>query len=295
MSEASNSQFPRTLAMTPLNDVMGMRVDGVDLSRSMDAETLGVIRAALGEHSLLLFRGQSELDPLAQIAFSEQLGELEKHVLSDFCLPGFPEIFVVSNIIENGRHIGAYNGSKTYHSDLAYLPEPSLGSVFRCLECPEEGGETAFISMYAVYDALPPDDQEWLAAHTAVFDYAWDYERRHGGVRPPLTEAQKRAVPPIEQPCVRKHPDSGRAALYVSPTWVRCFGGMSDEDSRERLDELLDFATQDKFAYYHQWQPDDVLVWDNRSSMHRVCPYDDADTRRLMHRTTVKGDRPIPW
>ena len=70
---------------------------------------------------------------------------------------------------------------------------------------------------------------------------------------------------------------------------------MSDEDSRERLDELLDFATQDKFAYYHQWQPDDVLVWDNRSSMHRVCPYDDADTRRLMHRTTVKGDRPIPW
>lgn len=279
----------------PLSPAMGLIVDDIDLSAPLDAATASAIRTTLADNTLLLFRNQHELSPESHVRFSALFGELEQHVLSQFCLADHPEIFVVSNIIENGRHIGAHGGSKTYHSDLAYLPEPSMGSVFRCLECPQEGGETAFISMFKVFDALSDERKHWLSERSVVFDYVWDYERRFTGLRDPLTEAQKDAVPPLQQPCIRVHPENGRAALYVSPTWVRRFTDMSDAESQPILDELMEFACQDRFAYCHQWSVGDVLVWDNRSSMHKVCDYDATNTRRLMHRTTIKGDRPIRW
>ena len=284
-----------TLNTRPLSPTMGAIVEDINLSEPLDAATASAIRATLADNSLLLFRDQHKFSPQSQVRFSKMFGELEKHVLSQFCLDGVAEIFVVSNIVENGRHIGAHGGSKTYHSDLAYLPEPSMGSVFRCLECPAEGGQTAFISMFNAFDALPEERKRWLSGRSVIFDYVWDYERRYTGLRDPLTEEQKRAVPPLEQPCIRVHPENGRPALYVSPTWVRRFSDMSDEESRPILDELMAFACDDRFAYYHQWQVGDVLVWDNRSSMHRVCEYDADNTRRLMHRTTIKGDRPIHW
>ena len=278
----------------PLTPFMGVEVKNVQLATATDASTTAALRRLMAEHSLLLFRDQYDLTPGAHVAFSRGFGELEEHVLSDFCLEGHPEIFVVSNIIENGKHIGAFGGSKAYHSDLAYLPEPSMGSVFRCLECPAEGGETAFISMFAVYDALPPEQQQWLSERTAVFDYVWHYERYHTD-RPPLSDEQRKRVPPIEQPCVRAHPETGRPALYVSPTWVRRFGDLSETESEPLLQELLAFACDDRFAYYHTWQPGDVLIWDNRSSMHKACPFDEQNTRRLMHRTTIKGHAPIAY
>jgi taurine dioxygenase len=283
------------LTTRPLSPVMGAIVEDIDLSAPLDSTTIDALRDALADNSLLLFRNQHNLTAQSHVQFSAMFGELEKHVLSNFCLPGHEEIFVVSNIIENGHHIGAHGGSKSYHSDLAYLPEPSMGSVFRCLECPAEGGQTAFISMFKVFDALSEQRKLWLGERSAVFDYVWWYEKNHVGVRAPLTEEQKRAVPPLEQPCIRQHPHNGRPALYVSPTWVRRFGDLSEEESRPILDELIEFASDDRFAYYHQWSVGDVLIWDNRSSMHKVCGYDDKNTRRLMHRTTIKGDRPIQW
>ena len=161
---------------------------------------------------------------------------------------------MVSNIIENGRHIGAHGGSKQYHSDLAYLPEPSMGSVFRCLECPSQGGRLPLSACSRSTMRLPEDKQRWLAERRVVFDYVWYYERNHPD-RPALTEEQKAKVPPLEQPCVRVHPDTGRPALYVSPTWVRRFSDMSEKDSEPLLTELMDFACQDRFAYYHRWTP----------------------------------------
>jgi taurine dioxygenase len=279
----------------PLSPVMGAIVDDIDLSVPLDADTTQAIRAALADNSLLLFRKQHGMSAANHVDFSASFGELEKHVLSNFCLPGHPEIFVVSNIIENGKHVGAHGGSKTYHSDLAYLPEPSMGSVFRCLECPQVGGQTAFVSMFRVFDALSDERKAWLRERSVIFDYVWDYERRFTGIREPLTDAQKQAVPPLAQPCIRKHPENGRPAVYISPTWVRRFSDMSDEDSQPILDELMEFACRDEFTYFHQWTVGDVLMWDNRSSMHKVCDYDDAGTRRLMHRTTIKGNRPVSW
>lgn len=279
------------IRLTELTPFMGAELHGVQLGERLSAPDLAAIRHALAERSVLLFRGQN-LSPEAHIAFSRRLGPLEDHVLQNFCLPGHPEIFVVSNIIENGRHIGAYGGSKTFHSDLAYMAEPSLGSVFHCLECPEEGGETAFASMFAAYDALPAERRAWLEGRKAVYDYAWDYARRHT-TRPALTDEQKRKTPPVSHPCIRSHPETGRKALFLSPVWVRTFEGMSEAESRPIINELCAFATGPDFIYTHRWRPGDVLIWDNRSSIHKACPFDEQNTRRLMHRTTIRGDRPF--
>ena len=118
-----------------------------------------------------------------------------------------------------------------------------MGSVFRCLETPVTGGQTEFASMFEAFDRLPAADRKWLAGRVAVYDYAWDYPRRQTQ-RPPLTDVQKRAVPPVMHPCVRTHPVTGRRSLFLTPIWIRCFEGMTEDDSQERLRELTAFATQ---------------------------------------------------
>jgi taurine dioxygenase len=275
----------------PLTDFMGVEVPDFALDAAHCEQTIDALQGLLAQHTLVLFRDQ-DLEPQAQIAFSARFGPLESHVLKDFCLDGHPEIFVVSNIIENGRHLGAYGGSKAFHTDLAYMEQPSLGSVFRCLECPGEGGQTQFASLFEAFDNLPATEQRWLEQQVAVYDYVWDYPRRQSQ-RPPLTEEQKRNVPPVRHPCVRTHPRTGRKSMFLTPIWIRCFEGMSEADSQRKLAELSEFATQPKFRYTHDWRPGDVLIWDNRSSLHRQLPFDDVNERRLMYRTTIKGDRPF--
>ena len=278
------------LQYTELTNFMGAEIHGIDLNVPLSEGAFADLRRLLADHSLLLLRNQ-DISPDSQISFSRRFGELEEHVLQNFCLDGHPEIFVVSNIIENGEHIGAYGGSKEYHSDLAYIEAPSLGSVFYCLECTEVGGETSFISMYAVHDALPEERRTWLTQQKAVFDYPWNHEIRNAH-RPPLTAAQIANTPPVSHPCVRTHPETGRRAAFYSPIWIRNFEGMSEEESQPILDELCEFAMRPEFTYTHKWQPGDVLIWDNRSSMHKANPFDEKNGRRLMHRTTICGDRP---
>ena len=169
----------RKLDCSALTPFMGAELHDIDLAEPVDEVQADTLRRALAEHTLLLVRGQNHLTAQQHITFSQTFGALEAHVLKNFCLTGHPEIFVVSNIIENGQHIGAYGGSKVFHSDLMYLAHPSLGSVFRCHECPEEGGETAFASLHAAFDALPAARKEWLAGRRVVYDYVWHYARAH--------------------------------------------------------------------------------------------------------------------
>ena len=279
-----------SLKFSDLASFMGAEVHGLDINQPLSDETFATLRRKLAERSILLIRNQ-DLSPVSHITFSQRFGELEAHVLQNFCLDGHPEIFVVSNIKENGKHIGAYGGSKEYHSDLAYIERPSLGSVFYCLECTREGGETSFVSMFEVHDALPEDRREWLTRQKAVFDYPWNHKIRNAH-RPPLSKAQIVETPPVSHPCVRSHPETRRRAAFFSPIWIRNFEGMTEGESQPILAKLCDFAMQPKFTYVHKWRPGDVLIWDNRSSMHKAMPFDEVNGRRRMHRTTICGDRP---
>lgn len=276
---------------TPLTPNIGCRVEGIDLALPMTDGEFAGLRRALADHTVLVLPGQ-DLTPEQHIAFSRRFGPLEDHVLSNFCLPGYPEIFVVSNIVENGKHIGAFGGSKRYHSDLSYMEEPSLGSLFYCLECPRGSGQTAFVSMEAAYAALPADMRRRLLGLNGVHDYVWNYERTHTA-RGPLTEAQKAKTPPVVHPAVRSHPETGRPSLFVSEVFTRTFEGEDEAESRRLIKELMAFAEQPQFVYVHEWTPGDMLIWDNRSSVHKAMPFDEANARRRMHRTTVRGDRPV--
>lgn len=276
-----------------LTPSFGLEISGIDLSEAITDDVFSKLRQDFAQSGVLLIRNQGHISPLDQVEFSKRFGPLEEHVLTQFLLPGHPEIFVVSNITENGRYIGAHGGAKEYHSDLAYLKEPSLGSVFRCLECPEEGGETAFVSMAAAYDALPKRLQLMFDELDAVYDYVWSYDRRMASIRGPLSEIQRAKTPPIVHPAVRAHPETGRKALFLSDIWVRYFVGMNEADSQDLLGEVMEIAKKPEAEYQHVWQPGDIVMWDNRSTMHRACPFDEENTRRLMHRTTIKGDKPL--
>ncbi len=281
------------LTTRPLHPKFGVEIEGLDLAKPLSEEDFAFVRHTFAEAGVALIRGQAHITAEQHIAFSRRFGPLEEHVLSQFLLPGHPEIFVVSNIVENGRHIGAHGGSTEYHSDLAYLAEPSLGSIFRCLECPAEGGQTAFVSMAAAYDALPEGMRRKLDGLDAVFDYAWSYDIHKAHLRGPLSPEQRAKVPPVVHPAVRAHPETGRPALFLSDVWVRRFEGMSEEASKAVLAEIMEIAKAPEMEYRHQWTPGDIVLWDNRSTMHKVTPYDAENTRRLMHRTTITGERPV--
>lgn len=277
----------------PLHEKFGVEILGVDLATPLDDAQLAFIRRAFAEAGVALIRDQGHISADDHVAFARRFGALEEHVLTQFLLPDHPEIFVVSNIVEDGRHIGAHGGATEYHSDLAYLPAPSLGSIFRCLECPDAGGETAFVSMAAAYDALPDALRQRLEGLDAVYDYAWSYDKRMAGIRGPLTPEQRAKAPPVTHPAVRAHPETGRPALFLSDIWIRRFEGLDEVESAAVLAEAVAIAVSPEAEYRHSWRPGDVVLWDNRSTMHRACPFDTENTRRLMHRATIAGDPPI--
>lgn len=290
MADAARRSVNDNPDFIPIKPKIGCRVEGIDIAAPMSDATFAALRRALAEHTVLVLPDQ-DITPEAHIAFSRRFGPLEDHVLADYCLPGHPEIFVVSNIIENGRHIGAYGGSKRYHSDLSYFDEPSMGSLFYCLECPSDSGQTAFASMAAAFEALPEATRKRLSSLNAVHDYVWNYERSHKD-RPPLTEAQKAKTPPVVHPAVVTHPETGRKTLYISEVFTRTFEGEDEAESQALIAEVMRFAEQPQFVYVHDWTPGDLIIWDNRTAVHKAMPFDETNARRRMHRTTVRGQRP---
>lgn len=279
------------LTFAPLTPDIGMEVRGIDLACPLPQETVDRLVDELSQHSILLFRGQN-LNPEQHISASAYFGQLEPHVAEQFNLPDYPEILVVSNIVENGREIGARGGAKHWHSDYSYRDLPSLGSLFYCLEKPPVGGQTQFASMYSAYERLSEQQKTFLESARAVHDYN-HYWTTYTSHRPPLTDKQRAQVPPVAHPALRTHPVSGRPALYLCQHVVSHFEGIGYEESQRIVEEVVGVATDPRFVYTHEWEVGDVLFWDNRSSMHRVCGFDEDKYRRRMHRTTITGDRPF--
>lgn len=270
---------------------IGARVHGVDLTTLPDDATFRAIERALLEYRVLVFPQQS-LTPLQHQAFSEWFGPLQGHVVSRFNLDEAPFVHVLSNAVRDGRKIGADRAGRFWHSDLSYMREPSLCTLLLGIEVPPEGGDTLFADMCEAFDALPEAQQRWLEAQVAVHDYAYHYATFLAH-REPLTDEEKARTPPVKHPAVRTHPATGRRCLYVSEGLTSHFEGMDVEESRGIISELMRFATQPQFVYRHQWQQGDLVMWDNRATMHRATPFDEERFVRLMYRTTVLGDSPF--
>ena len=283
------TQLKPGLTMRTLSPVMGVEISGVDLSRPVDDATFAAIHDAFLRHLLVCFPGQ-HLDQTQHVAFSRRLGELQVHVLDQYRSPTHPEIYVLSNVTKTGETTGEHpdKGTLIWHSDLSFQRRPALATLLYGIEVPRAGGDTLFANMYAAYDALDAGMKRRIEGLRAIHDL--DASRQRAGA-PPMTEAQRREAPPVDHPLVRTHPETGRKCLYVSHHAMR-IEGMGDEEGKSLLGALMDHATQPRFVYAHRWKQGELVMWDNRCTMHRATGYDAKGERRVMNRTVVKGTVP---
>jgi len=276
----------------PAGAALGAEIRGVNLAAPLDQATIARLNDLWLEHEVVYYRNQ-KLTPEQHIAVSECFGDVEVHVRTDCCRPDYPKIFVVSNIIENGKPIGAGDAGTRWHSDGCCVDKPSRGSMLYAKIVPTRDGvpigDTLFSSMTKAYQALPPELKQRLRGMKAVNSYAKGYYRPvRATKRPELTPEQMNRVPDIEVPVVRRHPFTGKPCLFVNETFTARIAGVSDAESNELLDYLFKHVSNPAFIYRHQWQAGDLLVWDNCATIHCAIA-DYMPQPRLMERTTIVG------
>jgi len=225
------------------------------------------------------------------IAFSKRFGELDWAPIQETgrrFVEGRPEIYVVSNVIENGDPIGSLGaGEAVWHTDMSYIVDPPKASVLYALEVPPSGGETGFVNMYSGYEAMPASLKQRLDGLTIKHDGTYN---SGGYVRQGVTAVDDPITSPgAVHPLVITHPESGRRALYLGRRRNAYISGLSLADSEALLDEVWSYATPDAYTWYNSWRVGDLVLWDNRCTMHRREAFDDK-TRRIMHRTQIKGE-----
>jgi taurine dioxygenase len=285
---------PRVAAaidVIPTGAALGAEVRGVNLRILDDVVFAGVLQA-WHDHSVLLVRGQT-LSDQDLIAFSRRFGELDWAPIQETgrrFVEGLPEIYIVSNVKVNGEPIGSLgDGEAVWHTDMSYLDMPPKASMLYALEVPPTGGNTSFCTMYGTYDALPARLKERIAGLEIKHDGTYNsggYLRQ--GVTPtddPMTS------PGAVHPLVCMHPVTGRRMLYLGRRRNAYLVGLQLAESEALLDELWSFVDRPEFAWEHVWRVGDLVLWDNRCTMHRRDAFD-PDSRRIMHRTQVKGEQP---
>jgi taurine dioxygenase len=268
---------------------LGAEIRGVDL-RDLDAAQFSAIERAWHAHQVVLMRNQT-LSDHDLIAFSRRFGALDWAPIQETgrrFVEGLPEIYIVSNVMVNGEPIGSLGaGEAVWHTDMSYLDVPPMASMLYALEVPPAGGNTSFCSMYAVYQALP----EALKQRIANLKIKHDGTYNSGGyLRQGVTATDDPTTSPgAIHPLVCTHPDTGRRMLYLGRRRNAYLMGLALAESEALLDELWDFVARPEFAWEHVWQVGDLVLWDNRCTMHRRDPFD-ATSRRVMHRTQIKGN-----
>jgi taurine dioxygenase len=278
------------LHVVPTEVALGAEVRGVDL-RAIDDDAGAAIHAAWLAHQVLLFRDQT-LSDADLIAFSRRFGELDHAPIQENgrrFVEGHPELYVVSNVVENGVSIGSLGaGEAVWHTDMSYLPDPPKASVLMAREVPSDGGDTSFCTMYGALEALP----DWLRARGTHLRVKHDGTYNSGGyVRAGVTPTDDpRTAPGTFHPLIRVHPETGRHHLYLGRRRNAWLEGLSLEESNALLDQIWETATADALVWRHRWRVGDVVMWDNRCVMHRRDAFDPT-ARRVMHRTQINGSR----
>jgi taurine dioxygenase len=288
VSESSRANKGSRISILPARHAFGAEIQSVDL-RQIDDDDFSTIYRAWQDHSVLLFRGQNLTDG-DLITFSKHFGDLDWAPIQETgrrFVEGHPEIYVVSNVMKDGVPIGSLGaGEASWHTDMSYLQDPPKASILYALEVPASGGNTYFCNMYRAYEFLPEELKRRIEGlklkHDGTFN-SGGYVRQGGTPSDdPVTS------PGTYHPLVCTHPETGRRLVYLGRRRNAYIGGLSLADSESLLDQLWLYATREEFAWHNQWRVGDLVLWDNRCTMHRRDPFD-ANSRRIMHRTQIKG------
>ena len=271
----------------PTGAALAAEIQGIAL-RQVDDDTFSFIHQAWLDHLVLLFRGQSLSDE-QMIAFSQRFGELDWAPVQENgrrFVEGHPEIYVVSNVMENGVSIGSLGaGEAVWHTDMSYQPQPPKASMLYALEVPPTGGNTWFCNMYRAWEEMPATLKRRVEGRRLKHDGTYN---SGGYVREGVTATDDpMSSPGTYHPIGLRHPETGRIALYLGRRRNAYVEDLEPAESEALLDELWSFATRPDLAWSYRWRVGDVVLWDNRCTMHRRDPFD-ASARRIMHRTQVK-------
>jgi taurine dioxygenase len=280
----------QTISCAPIAGALGAELDGVDLSRPLSDDLIGEIRAALLQHHVIFFRDQ-HLTPEKHLAFGRRFGELQVHDFVEGTADN-EEILEVRKEAEETRNFGG-----GWHTDVSYLERPALASVLYAREVPEYGGDTLFANQHLAYEALSDGMKRMLvgltAVHSARRPYGPNAERTHkygpSSMRFYFSEA---ALAETEHPVVRTHVETGQKSLYVNRTFTIRFKDMTEAESAPLLNYLCDHAVRPEFTCRFRWRPNSIAFWDNRCVQHNAIN-DYHGRRRVMHRVTIEGERPV--
>ena len=286
------------MRVIPSGDALGAAIEGLDLARPLGKQELDGVLKALGKHGVIRFPRQTLTG--AQLRdFAAQLGDLEINVGSKgYQEPGVPEVMILSNIVENGRSIGLADAGQGWHTDMSYSRMIAFANVLYGIKIPQRNGQalgaTQFSNMQAAYEDLPADVKRKLEGKTVLHDFEkfWEMMRQEkGSKRPPLTEAQKKAKPPVSHPIFLTHPLTGKKVLYANPGYAIRINELPPKESEDMLEFLFEHQLKPKYLYTSRWEEGDVLVWEDVGTIHNAVADYGPDEHRLIKRCQVMANR----
>lgn len=284
----------------PSGEALGATLAGLDLARPLVAEEVEAVLRALGAYSVLRFPGQS-LTTADLRNFSARFGELEINVANAFQEPGMPEVMILSNIMKDGKPTGLADAGQGWHTDMSYSRTIAFANVLYGIEIPHRDGRplgaTEFSSMAAAYDGLPEELKAKLDGMTVLHDFNkfWEMMRREkGSTRPPLTEAQRKAKPPVSHPIFLTHPLNGRKVLYANPGYSMRINELPEKESDEILAFLFAHQVKPEYRYRFEWTKGDVLMWENFGTIHNAVADYGPHEHRFIKRCQVAATRYFP-
>ncbi len=277
-----------TFKLRKLSHGLGAEVCDIDVTAPMSESAFGEIHRAFLDYGVLLFRNQN-ITREQHLAFSRRFGELDRHdAFPSDRHPTIPELMLVTNEPQpdGTPSVSRYTGRR-WHTDMSHTLEPSLGSLLRCWKIPGVGGDTLFANTAMAYDALSPGMQK-LIAHLHGIHFSGGRKLDSTAADQAHVAEQKKISPPVAHPVVRVHPETGRKAIYLGEK-VKRFDGMTEDESKPLIEYLNCHSTKPEFVYRHQWRENDIVMWDNRCTLHMALGDFDQNERRHMERTTVVG------
>ena len=284
MEAATLQKKSDSFAVRPLSPALGAEILGVDLRDPIDGALKQKLLDAWQQHLVLLLRDQT-LDEDTQVRFAETFGTLARTTSGRAFSAKHPSVMLVSNIREDGKPIGALpDGEMHFHTDQCHQATPAKATLLYALEVPSKGGNTLFANAYTAYETLPEDIRQRIAGRRALNAYTSDTMLRSANYDD--------AKSSYWHPTVRTHPATGRKALYVNRLMTREIEGLPREESDAILQRLFDHQEQPKFVYEHVWRVGDILMWDNRCTLHARTDFS-AGERRMLRRVTVLGEKPV--
>ena len=277
----------------PFKSPCGAEVIGFDCKRNITKNEYNILNQALLDCCFLVFRDQ-RLDPKNLVNFSQNWGDLQKHILKQYLLQGFPEVLVVSNKKDHlGKGLGIEDAGRYWHSDVSYRKNPPMGSLLYCIDTPPIGGDTLFANQYLAFDLIDKNIINYLKILKGAHSFNYDkLQKRKSSKRIPLTEKQKRELSVIEHPLIRVHPETRRELLYVNPGFTNHIIGHHSDKGLILLNYLFSCATHPSVIHRHKWEKNDLVFWDNRCLMHRATPFNNIYIRH-MYRTTISSNEGI--